>query len=1543
MANNERYTLENNEPIDAEMATSDVDLDVEEDSGDDSIYFHTEGIEEGDDEEDDEVRGATEEDEEEDEEDDEAALRRLSQQAIRRREASMEYEGDEDVDEEDDEDEEEDDDDGEDEDEDGDDDDDDEDDNEDDDEDGNEENADDDANPADFLRRLLRARSRNNGRDLNNSNSDEGRGEEFVDLIQTLMGGGVMFNGGGGLGGGNFGVHSEIDALMNNLNQREDPYLVLESLNELSERLLMMNGITAERIIPANRLAMTLVSIMQDPLLSEELELHLVSCRCLYNFLEVNQDFIHEALNNGAVEALCQKLLEINYIDLTEQALQTLEMISRDPISHVQIVNCDGLKACLQYLDFFTVHAQRKSLIIVANSCIGGINVRNFAKIQDGDVFQLISNVVKNHEDNIVVENGWLAISRIIMSVKLERELLEEGLFGGENEEFINEMVKVILRSSSKEGEDKSSNDGSNRVTFGTSLNLIRSLIVLVSVGIKISTPLLRNRVGKTISECLIQAGRKKKENSKDGEDDTSSQISSLMNTPKELFSQFFTLIGYLLPIPPNSNYTASPAKKEVDELRIKYYEGEGGKDYHQFVDDIWGLLINSFQATMDFEIRRKILINLLRIVSFDVEKIEDVEKICRLLSSVANQCRGEKLESGNVHLLTCLQIAKVLLKKDGVKLMNVFEKEGLLNDIKFILKRYGSKAEDEEEVEDVSMNSQSMIISNVYTDFEFSNNYNGNGDFKSILSICEEIIKFSQEINFTNGNTGGEGMKILEKVVETLRTDRLAQNPTYMDWCKLFQQLQFALGGGEVEEISSFELMSSGVIAEVVQVLRRDNNCYNAFLDTFFRKGGIELLISKLQECLTRSENFEIIGSQGPQGATHGAGSLGFGLANFSKTASMARQLKIKLEDDSEDVKPLPGMQNLILSVHAIATFKSVDAFLDQRLKFLEGIHGKFRDNEEDEEEENVDNEDDGDIQFSINGEIIPNETTVYGAIYKSIVDQGGDNDKIWSTIHPVQFKRVKKGTETDNKVLGIVGITQNEEDEIDPSTLSILQLLKVLFEMNSDKTISNKLFKNWKLTVKLNRQLEDPLVVASGTLPGWSVTLPKQFPMVFPLDSRIFFLQSTSFGYSRLIHNWQLRYNQEEEDRNSGSGNGPHGSNGSNGSSNGSNGGRPPLGRPARHKVRLSRKLLLQSAVKVLGMYGSTPGVLEIEYFDEVGSGLGPTLEFYSTVSKEFCHKKLMLWRDTSGAESEYVVNGNGLFPAPMSKQQLNTDNGKKVLFFFNVLGKFVARGMLDSRIVDFSFNPIFFRVLLMLLQTGNVDSKHVKRFTSIATLRLVDPVLADSLEKLEKMRDDIQELELSFELPGYPQYKLSDKPDEIVTAQNLDKYIQKVIDSTIYSGVIHQVKSFMDGFSKVFPVGSLVIFSAEELVSMFGNGEEDWTRATLLSSINANHGYNKESPTIKNLINILVSLNAVERRLFLQFLTGAPKLPIGGFKALRPELTVVRRLAEDGLKDDDYLPSVMTCANYLKLPNYSSEEVMRTKLIQAIKEGAGAFLLS
>jgi len=135
-----------------------------------------------------------------------------------------------------------------------------------------------------------------------------------------------------------------------------------------------------------------------------------------------------------------------------------------------------------------------------------------------------------------------------------------------------------------------------------------------------------------------------------------------------------------------------------------------------------------------------------------------------------------------------------------------------------------------------------------------------------------------------------------------------------------------------------------------------------------------------------------------------------------------------------------------------------------------------------------------------------------------------------------------------------------------------------------------------------------------------------------------------------------------------------------------------------------------------------------------------------------------------------------------------------------------------------------------------------------------------------------------------------------------------------------------------------------------------------AALMDSIKADHGFNMDSKSVKNLLQTMSELTLSERREFLQFTTGSPKLPIGGqynalppfdrlelanattgFRTLTPMFTVVCKPSEAPYTSDDYLPSVMTCVNYLKLPDYSSLDVMRRRLTTAIKEGQGAFHLS
>jgi E3 ubiquitin-protein ligase TRIP12 len=133
-----------------------------------------------------------------------------------------------------------------------------------------------------------------------------------------------------------------------------------------------------------------------------------------------------------------------------------------------------------------------------------------------------------------------------------------------------------------------------------------------------------------------------------------------------------------------------------------------------------------------------------------------------------------------------------------------------------------------------------------------------------------------------------------------------------------------------------------------------------------------------------------------------------------------------------------------------------------------------------------------------------------------------------------------------------------------------------------------------------------------------------------------------------------------------------------------------------------------------------------------------------------------------------------------------------------------------------------------------------------------------------------------------------------------------------------------------------------------------------AALMDSIKADHGYNLDSKSVRNLLQTMSEFTDQQRRDFLQFITGSPKLPIGGtsstpsshmnyanthpgFKNLTPMFTVVCKPSEPPYTSDDYLPSVMTCVNYLKMPDYSTVQILREKLGVAIQEGQGAFHLS
>ena len=266
--------------------------------------------------------------------------------------------------------------------------------------------------------------------------------------------------------------------------------------------------------------------------------------------------------------------------------------------------------------------------------------------------------------------------------------------------------------------------------------------------------------------------------------------------------------------------------------------------------------------------------------------------------------------------------------------------------------------------------------------------------------------------------------------------------------------------------------------------------------------------------------------------------------------------------------------------------------------------------------------------LDFFLGDRPVSLDTTIYGAVHQFEVQQGVLTSRtMWSNVYTVRFRKVTGPVAASLSTHATPEPAEQEEnplailpESIPPESrhAKILQLLRALHNLNEDlpelqseedKTacLPQSSFISNKLTAKLNRQLEEPMIVASSCLPDWALDLPQSFPFLFPFESRFSFLQSTSFGYARLMQKWVGQARQESRrDENLGF-----------------------LGRLQRQKVRIARERLLESAFKVFELYGQSRAMLElvlqplqsrfllniyprIEFFAEVGTGLGPTLEF-------------------------------------------------------------------------------------------------------------------------------------------------------------------------------------------------------------------------------------------------------------------------------------------------------------------------------------------
>uniref|UniRef100_A0A914ZIP5 E3 ubiquitin-protein ligase n=4 Tax=Parascaris TaxID=6254 RepID=A0A914ZIP5_PARUN len=500
----------------------------------------------------------------------------------------------------------------------------------------------------------------------------------------------------------------------------------------------------------------------------------------------------------------------------------------------------------------------------------------------------------------------------------------------------------------------------------------------------------------------------------------------------------------------------------------------------------------------------------------------------------------------------------------------------------------------------------------------------------------------------------------------------------------------------------------------------------------------------------------------------------------------------------------------------------------------------------------------------------------------------------------------------------------------EIDDPCVSSLILLRCLYALNrfwwslfEDEDVPPTThapllpaasFHSAKLNAKMARQLSDFLSVATQQIPKWTMDLVKAAPFIFTFASRRNLLYCTAFGRDRaLMH----LVNQADG-----------------GHSDGESGRLTP--RLERRKVSVRRDDLLRQAEQTMNHLGHSRAMLEVGFEGEAGTGFGPTLEFYSTVSREIQKASLRLWHGRSitmpaenidSPQVEYTTSEGGLYPAAHGSQNVKQRDARLKKFEF--IGRLLAQALIDARMLDLPLNPVFFKWLC-----GEDKS------FGLADLEMFDKTLYQSLRSLALTgAEDFESLEQYFTLPGDESFELvKGGRSRSVDSTNVTQYIKLVAHWELVEGVRREMEAVRRGFESIINISDLSSFTPDEMEELFcGCSEATWTRtwseAALQTAIKPDHGYSHDSEQIRWLIHMLSSFDYQQQRKFLQFVTGSPKLPVGGFRSLNPPLTVVKKSGGYGNGDEE-LPSAMTCYNYLKIPAYSSYEVFKQRFDVALR---------
>ncbi|CAN8072825.1 unnamed protein product [Agarophyton chilense] len=284
------------------------------------------------------------------------------------------------------------------------------------------------------------------------------------------------------------------------------------------------------------------------------------------------------------------------------------------------------------------------------------------------------------------------------------------------------------------------------------------------------------------------------------------------------------------------------------------------------------------------------------------------------------------------------------------------------------------------------------------------------------------------------------------------------------------------------------------------------------------------------------------------------------------------------------------------------------------------------------------------------------------------------------------------------------------------------------------------------------------------------------------------------------------------------------------------------------------------------------------------------------------------------------------------------------------WTLIGIMFGLAAFNSILLSVQFSPVLYRKLAVgfrnnLLRMRLKDDSHFEQLEYKADLNDVIetfPSIGRSMRHLQEYEgNDVEEVfalrfEISYENLFGNEVTVELKENganTTVTNENREEFIELYVEYLINKSISTGFNNFAAGFSLMMNGPCLPMFTAEEIETLVC-GEEKLDFAALRNSARY-EGYDEKSTTVINLWQVLDEYDLALKKLFLVFVTGSDRAPIGGLGNL---MIVVQRAGSD----TNRLPTSYTCFNTLLLPDYNSRSKLRDRLSTAIRNSKGFGLM-